>query len=262
MLMLLLASTSIAIAGCGDRGTAYRGTGDSSTAIGTSTTDTRMAAGTPGSTSGAVPPGGLASATVLSSPADVRTVQNRLRQLNFYGGEATGYWNTDTELGLRNFQRAHGLAVARLDQTTLKAMGLEGTATGGGQLSDIAYARSPQAMGQTAAAPPQAAQPPMPPEQRMSAIAPAAGPRAGAGMIGRNLDQSSVRQVQQKLAGEGFYKAKVDGIWGPQSQDALLEFQDRRNLQVSGRLTPETVSALGIDQSQLKWKSGPRAMRR
>lgn len=237
ILAILLASTAILAAGC---------SGDQR-----STTSSPSVSSTAPTGSGAVPPGGLVSATVLSDPADVKAVQNRLQQLNFYGGEITGLWTTDTEWAVRNFQQAKGLPAGRLDQPTLRAMGLTATSTGGFRMSDVTNYNPP---------PPQAAAPPPPP---VANIAPAAGPRAsaGVGMTGQNLDKASVRQVQTKLASDGYYKIPVDGIWGPKSQDALLQFQDNRNLQVSGRLTPETTSAMGLDHSSLKWKTAPRAPR-
>ena len=223
-----------------------------------------------------MPSGGLASAAVLSDPADVRIVQNRLRQLNYYGGEMNGSWNADTELALRNFQRANGLS-GRLDQQTLQAMGLTATSSGG-RLANVEYMREPRmarqpgtAMGTDRAHMQQRSESDrmahmremhaqmhreMDQRQGMSNIAPSAGAGAAAGMTGRNLDQQSVRQVQQKLAAEGYYKIPVDGIWGPRSQDALLQFQENRNLPANGRLTPETVSAMGLDSSTLRQRSG------
>lgn len=232
-LALLLASTAILVAGCSS---------DKSSTSSTSNVST-----TTPTTGSAVPPGGLVSATVLSSPQDIRMVQNRLQQLNFYGGEVTGLWTADTEWGVRNFQTANNIPTGRLDQPTLRAMGLTAVSTGGFRLSEVAFLRAtPQQ--------PQAAAPPV------AAIAPAAGPGAGAhsGLIGPNLEKESVRAVQTKLQGEGYYKIPVDGIWGPKSQDALLYFQDNRKFQVSGRLPPETVSAMGLDPNALKWKPGTR----
>lgn len=292
--MLLLASTALVAAGCaGDRGTttSSRTTGTTTTSQTTGSamdptgTGTRMATGTssgnvspsgtvpnvgtPGTSGGAVPPGGLASAAVLSDPEDVRTVQNRLRQLNYYGGEMSGSWNADTELALRNFQRANGLS-GRLDQQTLRAMGLTAAASGG-RLTNVEQMREPRVARQ----PGQATQADrmaqmerlheqwhrdMSQRQGMSNISPSAGAGAAAGVAGRNLDAQSVRQVQQKLAGEGYYKIPVDGIWGPKSQDALVQFQDNRNLPATGRITPQTVSAMGLDSSALRSKSGTPIM--
>ncbi len=284
MLVLLLASTSILAAGCSSDQKAAStapATGQTTTVTGTpavptgpvatgpTTTGTGITMGTPATTGGALPAGGLVSAAVLSSPADVRTVQNRLKQLQFFGGDPSGAWNTDTELAVQNFQRANSLPVGRLDQATLRTMGLSSIAMGNGRLTDVAMARGPGMMGQGMMGQGMAGQPPMQHgmgpmhgDRPMAGMAPAAGPGPGAHMMGRQLTPASARDVQQKLADGGFYQIKVDGIWGPRSQDALLEFQRARSLTANGALTPETVSALGLEPNALQWRTRPARMMR
>lgn len=53
----------------------------------------------------------------------------------------------------------------------------------------------------------------------------------------------TTEQKQNLLAFLGYYKAKVDGIWGDQSQKALETFQAERGLSV-GKFTEETTKAL------------------
>jgi peptidoglycan hydrolase-like protein with peptidoglycan-binding domain len=64
----------------------------------------------------------------LSDPTDVRTVQNRLRQLNFYNGPADGVWGPSTQVALESFQRSKGLQVGQLNGATVAAMGLDASA--------------------------------------------------------------------------------------------------------------------------------------
>lgn len=290
MLALLLASSSIALAGCADDRGSYRSTSQTSTTTATagdtagssrmvtgrstgnvSDSGTVSGIGAAGTSGGAVPPGGLASAAVLSTPQDVQMVQNRLRQLNHFGGEINGLWNADTEMALRGFQRANGLPAGRLDEQALNAMGLSAASRGDGRLANISYMREPRVVQQPAHPPMQMSESDrmahmrqmheqmhreMDQRQGMSGVAPSAGPGAAAAMTGRGLDAQSVRQVQQKLASEGYYKIPVDGIWGPRSQDALLQFQEQRNLPVTGRLNERTVSEMGLDSGSLKTRSG------
>jgi peptidoglycan hydrolase-like protein with peptidoglycan-binding domain len=56
-----------------------------------------------------------------------------------------------------------------------------------------------------------------------------------------------VRQVQQELKEKGHDVGSVDGIYGPQTQQAVMEFQRAQGLPRSGRLDGETLSALGLD---------------
>jgi len=73
--------------------------------------------------SGVRPP--LPRPVTLSDPTDVRTVQNRLRQLNLYEGDADGVWNPGTQAALESFQRSRGMPVGQIDTGTLSAMGLD-----------------------------------------------------------------------------------------------------------------------------------------
>ena len=71
----------------------------------------------------------VASAPVsLSDPTDVRTVQNRLRQLHYYDGPADGVWGRDTQAAVERFQQSRGLRVGQVDQSTIAAMGLDARA--------------------------------------------------------------------------------------------------------------------------------------
>jgi N-acetylmuramoyl-L-alanine amidase len=61
----------------------------------------------------------------ISDPTDVRTIQNRLRQLNFYSGVADGVWGPRTQVALERFQKSHGLPVGQITGQTISAMGLD-----------------------------------------------------------------------------------------------------------------------------------------
>ncbi|MGP0565836.1 MULTISPECIES: peptidoglycan recognition protein family protein [unclassified Nitrospina] len=55
---------------------------------------------------------------------------------------------------------------------------------------------------------------------------------------------TTVRQRQQGLKDCGFYKAKVDGLWGPGSRAALIAFQKECGLAADGLWGPNTEAAL------------------
>lgn len=61
-------------------------------------------------------------------------------------------------------------------------------------------------------------------------------------------DPQVVRQVQEQLKQKGFDVGAVDGVWGPKTQQGLKQFQQSQNIQASGELDQQTLSALGIDQ--------------
>lgn len=58
--------------------------------------------------------------------------------------------------------------------------------------------------------------------------------------------RAEVKEVQQKLKSENLYKGNVDGIIGPETQQALKQFQKKNNLQQTGRLDDQTAQKLGI----------------
>lgn len=57
-----------------------------------------------------------------------------------------------------------------------------------------------------------------------------------------------VESVQAKLKAEGF-PVSVDGVWGPQSAEALRQFQQANNLDASGQIDAQTLTAMNIDAS-------------
>lgn len=160
----------------------------------------------------------------LTNEADIRTVQNRLAQLDFYQGEPSGVWNSETQTAMEDFQRARGLPAGTLNQATLNAMGLDAVTTASsGRDGTFTSQATPEAD-----------------------IAPAAGPAART-MSPQGLSRADVRSVQQKLADEGLYNGSIDGIWGPRSERALINFQTQNGLRADGRIDPRTANALGLN---------------
>jgi peptidoglycan hydrolase-like protein with peptidoglycan-binding domain len=58
--------------------------------------------------------------------------------------------------------------------------------------------------------------------------------------------RGEVKEAQQKLKSDNLYKGSVDGILGPETQQALKEFQKKNNLQQTGRLDDQTEQKLGV----------------
>ncbi len=59
----------------------------------------------------------------------------------------------------------------------------------------------------------------------------------------------TVRDAQQVLKDKGFYSGSVDGIYGPITRRAVRSYQEKQNLTADGRLGPETLSSLGVQQA-------------
>lgn len=60
----------------------------------------------------------------------------------------------------------------------------------------------------------------------------------------RSID--TIVQVQRKLADEGFYAGKADGVWGPSSESALRKYQMQHSLPVTGKLDADNLDAMGV----------------
>jgi len=59
---------------------------------------------------------------------------------------------------------------------------------------------------------------------------------------------STVAAAQDRLSRDGFYNGQIDGVLGPETRHALVRFQTKHGLRISGELTTETLDALGLRQ--------------
>ena len=148
-------------------------------------------------------------------PTAVQAVQEHLRSAGAYNGAADGVWGPDSVAALQRFQASHQLQVTgQLNQATAATLGLDPSVLLG---------------------PPQAAlPPPMPPAE--------------------NLRASSIRAIQSRLRGLGFYTGAVDGVWGQSTQSAIERFQQGRGLQPNGQLNPATLGAMGLSPNSLTYR--------
>ncbi len=71
-------------------------------------------------------------------------------------------------------------------------------------------------------------------------------PRALAAYSERGSSGSEVRKIQQRLLSWGYFSGEVDGIYGPQTEEAVRYFQRKNGLAVDGIAGPDTLAALGI----------------
>lgn len=155
-----------------------------------------------------------ATPVTITDATDVRTLQNRLRQLGHYDRPADGVWGQSTQVALENFQKSRGLAIGQMNTATVSALGLD-------------------------------------PAVFPTRQAGAPGTATQASVTGDALEPRVVRNVQRRLRQLGFYDGGVDAVWGPNTQTALERFQQSRGLEANGQLNPTTASALGFDPSNL-----------
>ena len=90
-----------------------------------------------------------------------------------------------------------------------------------------------------------------------SLLAVGAGQVAAAGELLRYGSRGeSVRQVQSRLNGLGYWCGTADGIFGVNTRSAVRRFQSAKGLSVDGIVGPKTYSALGISSSSSSSSGG------
>jgi peptidoglycan hydrolase-like protein with peptidoglycan-binding domain len=58
------------------------------------------------------------------------------------------------------------------------------------------------------------------------------------------LSSDTVRQVQTSLQRQGMYKGNIDGVWGPETQSALMAYQQAHGMAATGKLDAATMASL------------------
>ncbi|MGH8870936.1 MAG: peptidoglycan-binding protein [Acidimicrobiia bacterium] len=69
-----------------------------------------------------------------------------------------------------------------------------------------------------------------------------------------------VSEIQSRLSSLGFDVGKVDGIFGPKTEQAVLDFQHNRNLAEDGKAGPEVVTEIHL-VTRGEMKEGRQAVR-
>jgi peptidoglycan hydrolase-like protein with peptidoglycan-binding domain len=72
----------------------------------------------------------------------------------------------------------------------------------------------------------------------------------GQGAARLRADEQTVRSMQQRLKDQG-HDIAVDGVWGPRTQAALKDYQQRHNMQATGVPDRQTLSSLGVRSDML-----------
>ena len=65
---------------------------------------------------------------------------------------------------------------------------------------------------------------------------------------GSQSANSTVAGAQDRLTRDGFYSGQIDGVLGPETRHAIVRFQTKHGLRISGELTTETLDAMGLRQ--------------
>jgi peptidoglycan hydrolase-like protein with peptidoglycan-binding domain len=63
---------------------------------------------------------------------------------------------------------------------------------------------------------------------------------SGAGRV----SSDEIRQAQEALQDQGLYHGQVDGKWGPQTKNAIAQFQKQKGLKQTAQLDQQTMNDL------------------
>lgn len=65
-----------------------------------------------------------------------------------------------------------------------------------------------------------------------------------------HISRNSVQEVQQRLAAQGLYRGREDGVMGTETERAIAAFQHRNGLRVNGTLDQATLDRLAGPSNQ------------
>ena len=217
----------------------------------------------------------LLSVASLRADELTKNVQSELKGLGFFYAEVNGNMGPETTAAIRRFQIRNGYEVTgTLTKETMKGLGLgekEATAKPAPapapapapvkkdepvhlrrdpttEESDRDFLRQETAKERSArdrstVSPPVPLNPPSDPGRADYSHIFARTPYESAPA---EVQGSTLRKAQSLLARGGFYRDAIDGQPGPATEEALLRFQRRQNLVMSGRLDLETLSTMSL----------------
>jgi peptidoglycan hydrolase-like protein with peptidoglycan-binding domain len=228
----------------------------------------------------------LVFAASLRADDQLRAVQQTLKDQGFYYGEVDGEEGMETNAAVRRYQIRNGLEVTgKLNDQVLASLGLGGNAKSPGKQPVAQPPHAPVASdGQddnTQAAapqppaprkqpnvvesdknflrqhPPQTAPAVQPPDDDNTVTAPPPPEPRGTDFttIFRRtpyerapleVQRSTLKRAQVRLAREGFYRGAVDGQPGPDTQRAIAAYQRDADLSPSGRLDMDTLTDMNL----------------
>src|SRR3954468_16600820 len=131
-----------------------------------------------------------------------------------------------------------------LATASVLALGIAGAGIGSAQMpSSTPNAQTPSVTTQT---PSSATQTPSSATQTPYSATMSQGPQGQGAAV--NLSESQIEQIQQQLKGAGLYRGSVDGEMGPETKQAISQFQQQHGLNQTGVVDQQTMSALSTNQ--------------
>jgi peptidoglycan hydrolase-like protein with peptidoglycan-binding domain len=208
------------------------------------------------------------SLSTLRADQTIQSVQQALKDQGFYYGEVNGEKNADTSAAIRRYQIRKGLQITgELNPETLKSLGAGSNmassglsrapattprpagasdSSGSGALSSSSAGTAPSSSSQPAVSSPGYTYGRSTPSAEASQI-----------FVGTPYERAPVElqmriiaQTQTLLLRGGYYRSRIDGVYGPGTAVAVRSFQSRAGISPSGQLDMGTLTALGLATGQ------------
>ena len=196
-------------------------------------TNTPKPAATPKPSTGSNNGGGTSTLKSGSSGAEVKALQNRLKELGYYKGSVDGDYGPGTIEAVKAFQRAHNLSAdGKAGPQTQKAVysnsAIKASSTNSNQ---------PSGGGNSKPATSTNTKPTTPPSTYTNG-------RTDIYLELGSSNHSQVKILQNRLIVLGYLTGTADGEFGEATEAAVKAFQKRNSIYVDGKAGPETLTKL------------------
>lgn len=173
----------------------------------------------------------------LGSVGDaVSELQAMLQLMGYYSGPIDGFYREQTQAGVVQFQEASGIT----------ADGIVGPSTWQKLFPDPASVPTASAPARAAAVP--ASTPATSSAQPTQAVSRAAvaepPPAIDLPILREGMFGPAVSRLQERLKSMGFYQGELDGMFGPQTAEAVQALQRRNSLSADGIVGPATWAVI------------------
>ncbi len=229
--------------GSGSTATPSSGTSTNTGTIITITTPTPKTTTTSSGSSSATATPASTTLKKGSTGTDVRTMQQRLKELGYLTGSVDGDFGTATEDAVKAFQKANGLTVdGKAGTKTLEKLYSSSAVKASGSSSSSSSSSSSTSKA-TATTKPTAT--PTPKKTATPTPKPTATPDLSKpSYLTLGSSGKKVTQLQQRLIDLGWMDGKADGEYGGATQAAVQAFQKKAGLWSDGIAGPDTQAAL------------------
>ena len=190
--------------------------------------------------------------------ATIQQAQEQLKEQGYFYGQITGEKNADTTAAIRRFQIRNGLQVTgELNSETLRALNSNSsarveTATPAPQRNEAREEIEESEPERSEAPQPAVPQTPRAPLSQSRGVyrpAPAQSDVFGDtpyATAPARLQRQVLLGVQTSLHRRGLFRGQMDGVFGPELELGLREYQSRLGLEPTGRLDMDTLASLGL----------------